>query len=116
MNEPRRGPPSAFDRLAINPFWVLDLPPSATGVEVARAAKKIEMMLAAGAEGAELWSCPFGSGRRDLDLVRWAQHELREPPRRVFWEFLASPLAPVAPGPGVPAAVEAALGWRRTPP
>lgn len=112
MSEGARQPPTPLDRLAINPFWILDLPPAATGMDVERAAKKLEMMLAAGAEGATGWTCPYGSARRDLELVRWARNELRDPPRRMFWELAATPLPPPEPPVGVPAEIEAALGWR----
>lgn len=102
-----------------NPFWVLELPPDATAVEVERQAQKLLAMLGVGLEAAGHYPTPDGPAPRTVDDVRQALEALRDPDRRAAWEVFAR-VDPSTPPPahGVgsrpapwPDALTA-LGWR----
>jgi hypothetical protein len=102
--------------IAQNPFYVLEVRPSATEREIERAGQKLLAMLTIGLEGADTYPTPAGPRPRDADLVRRALDELRNPEKRWMHEIWArlppDPVAPVASAPEPWPEVLAALGWR----
>lgn len=109
------------DRIADNPFYVLQLRPDATSVQIERAGQKLLAMLEVGLEAAASYPTPLGPMPRDPDRVRRALDELRDPRRRIVHELWATlPPDPVSePSPtdepsGLPwSGAMAALGWGR---
>lgn len=110
-------------RLADNPFFVLELSPDCSRIEIERAGQKLLAMLEVGIGGAERYDTPLGSRPRTPELVREAMAALREPRRRLIAEMWAraelaeprdeSPDEPDAKGePGWPRAM-AAFGLGR---
>ncbi len=81
---------SALDRIAHNPFYVLELGADCTSVEVERAGQKLLAMLEVGLEAAARYPTPLGGMPRDADLVRRSLDELRDPDRRLLWEVWAT--------------------------
>ena len=71
-----------MSRLVQNPLYVLELDRRCTAMEVERAAKRVLSMLSLGFDGADRYDTPFGPRPRDVELVRWAATELRDPERR----------------------------------
>jgi hypothetical protein len=94
-------------RLAENPFFVLDLPADAPRADVERTAQRLLAELGVGRESAATYRTPFGRAARTTDLVRAAVAELRDPARRVAHEVWArvplredpEPAAPSVPWP-----------------
>jgi hypothetical protein len=85
---------SAVDRLADNPFYVLDIPPTSTAVEVERQGQKLLAMLGVGLSSVATYCTPFGPQERTEDAVRQALAALRDPTRRAeaeAWFHLPSP-------------------------
>jgi hypothetical protein len=83
---------SGSDQLAVwrdNPFFVLELSPQASRVEVERTGQKLIGLLTVGGAGASRYATPFGEGARDVDRVRQAVAALRDPFERVIHELLA---------------------------
>ncbi len=76
-----------------NPFFVLEVSPSATRAEIERAGQKLLALLAVGNASARRCETPLGPLDRDADLVRGALAELRDPSARVAHELWAT-LAP----------------------
>jgi len=72
-----------------NPFFVLDVAPAATAVEIERQGQRLLAELAAGLEGARRYRTPFGARDRTPELVRAAIAELRDPARRFVHEWWA---------------------------
>jgi hypothetical protein len=111
----RAAPPPQAHPIADNPFYVLEVRPQATAMEVARAGQKLLAMLAVGLESATSHPSPFGPRPRDADRVRQALDALRDPRRRAQHEVWAA-LPPreippdTEPVPGWPEGL-AALGW-----
>lgn len=102
--------------IADNPFYVLDLRPTATAIEVERAGQKLLAMLAVGLDAAKVYLTPLGERPRDEDRVRQALDALRDPRRRALHELWASlPPREIPPerlaDPRWPEAL-AAFGWR----
>lgn len=102
--------------IADNPFYVLEVPPTATSIEVERAGQKLLAMLAVGLDAASHYPTPLGDRPRDADCVRTALDALRDPKRRAQHEVWAAlparaippDMAPEAPWPeGL-----AAFGWK----
>jgi hypothetical protein len=110
---------SAADPVVTNPFWVLELPASASAAEVERQGQKLLAMLGVGLADATTYPTPTGPRPRDEALVRHALQCLRDPDQRAAWEVFArlSPdtEAPTARGADAPAPwpdALTALGWR----
>lgn len=80
---------NAFRAHQANPFFVLELPPSATREEIERQSAKLLAMLAAGLPGSETYSTPWGACPRTPEGVRAALAELRDPERRLHHEWWA---------------------------
>lgn len=87
-----------------NPFFVLEVAPSATRTELERAAQKLLALLAIGNAAAQRVQTPLGPLDRDADMVRSALAELRDPRSRIvheLWATLAADemeSAPAEPG------------------
>jgi len=88
-----------------NPFFVLELPTTATPIEVERQKQKLLGMLELDLEQARQYSTPLGPRERSSELVRRAAETLQDPARRRVWELWAAP--------EVAAAVDAHGGLRR---
>ena len=93
----RRGQPrvrseasdAARERLARNPFFVLELRPDCTRAEVERAGQKLLGMLELEFADARRYRSPIGEHERSPQLVRNAMAELRDPNRRLLHEVWA---------------------------
>jgi hypothetical protein len=104
------------NRIAENPFYVLEVRPGATETEIERAGQKLLAMLAVGLDQAKTYPSPAGERPRDTELVRRAIDELRNPEKRWMHELWArlppSPVPPAAePADPWPEAL-ASLGYR----
>ena len=77
------------DHLSTNPFFVLDVPPDASRLEVERAGQKWLSMLALGLSEAQSYETPLGRRSRTVDEVRAAMAELRDPEKRLVHELWA---------------------------
>lgn len=104
-------------RVTENPFYVLEVRPEASAMEVERAGQKLLAMLGVGLAGATDYSTPLGDFQRDDALVRWALDQLRDPVKRARhagWAQLP-PRAAIPVPPETDAAwpeLLAQLGWR----
>jgi hypothetical protein len=76
-------------RLLENPFYVLELRPTATRAEIERQGQKLLGMLELGLAGSARYRTPLGVGVRTAEMVRKAVAELREPERRLLAEVWA---------------------------
>ena len=101
-----------------NPFLVLDIPASATRIEVERAGQKLLAQLAVRVASVMTYRTPGGVQTRDEDKVRAALSALRDPEQRVLHELWAN-LPPSdeeeeseQPIASWPSALRS-LGWRR---
>jgi len=92
--------------IADNPFYVLELGPQATPMEVERAGQKLLAMLAVGLESAATYPSPLGPRPRDADRVRQALDTLRDPRRRALHEVWAA-----LPAREIPPDAEPVAGW-----
>jgi hypothetical protein len=107
-------------KLEDNPFFVLEVSPEATRMDVERAGQKLLAQLAIQVASAKTYRTPLGIAERDEAKVRTALAALRNPEERVLFESWVDPArvpeaasAPAAPGDLPP--FEAALpsiGWR----
>ncbi|MBL8944323.1 MAG: hypothetical protein JNK45_14285 [Myxococcales bacterium] len=114
---------SAVDRWGDNPFFVLDLPVTATRAEVERAGQKWLGMLEVGMSRAAIYTTPLGVRARTPELVRAAMAELRDPERRIgheLWHLEHEPPSTLdaeddadAEGPEPEPAALRILGWSR---
>lgn len=93
---------SRADRLVDNPFFVLELDPDCSRMEIEREGQKLLAMLQIGFAGADQYATPFGPRPRTAELVRESMAELRDPRRRLIAELWARAPADEAP----PAAAE----------
>lgn len=115
-------------RIAANPFYILELSPRCSAVEVERQGQKLLAMLELGLVEAETYDTPFGVRSRSADAVRLAMAELRDPDRRLLHELWAAmdPSGPIEHVDGPASASQpdptgfcgamAILGWRPLPP
>jgi hypothetical protein len=69
-------------RLAQNPFFVLELGPEATAMDVERKTQRLLAELELGRTAAARYPSPFGEFPRDAEAVRQAARALRDPLRR----------------------------------
>lgn len=84
------GHAAARERLAHNPFYVLELRPDCTRAEVERAGQTLLGMLELELSPAQSYTSPIGRHRRTPELVREAMAELRDPNRRLLHEVWAT--------------------------
>jgi len=70
-----------------NPFLVLELPADASGEMVERKGALLLSMLAIGAGDGTRYQTPLGERERTPEMVREAMAELRDPGRRVIYEW-----------------------------
>ena len=82
--------PARWPAVTENPFYVLELPVSATPLEIERQGQKLLSMITVGLQKAMSYPTPLGGMPRDADLVRRCLDELRDPRRRVLHEVWAS--------------------------
>src|SRR4051812_24628050 len=82
-----------------NPFHVLELDASATGMDVHRAGQKLLGMLELDLPAARTYLGPQGPRPRTADAVRQAMASLADPDRRLIAELLANAGSIVAQGP-----------------
>jgi hypothetical protein len=111
-----------------NPFFVLELSPDASRIEVERAAQSLLGMLELGFAAAATYPTPLGPRLRTPEQVRAAVAALRDPARRLAAELWARHVTAARPAaadaddrPGAPRSAPAApaypgarraLGWR----
>jgi hypothetical protein len=99
--------------LADNPFWVLELSPTASRLEARRAADRLLGLLAISAASARTYRTPFGPRPRDEALVRHALAALDSVEARLLDELWAE--APELPSPPAPSqgwdGALASIGW-----
>jgi hypothetical protein len=113
------------DHLADNPFFVLELPPTATPMEIERQGRMLLARLELGLASARTRPSPLGPRPRSADDVRRAMQVLADPRRRLAAEpFALATGATVAPvdddhappligdGDGDAVDVAALLWWR----
>jgi hypothetical protein len=100
--------------LAENPFWVLELPLTASRIEARRAADRLLGLLAVSSSAARSYPTPFGPRPRDEALVRRALAALDDTEARVIDELWAEtpPLEPLPAEPGGWDGALASIGWR----
>lgn len=84
------GHTTARERLAQNPFFVLELRPDCSRAEVERAGQTLLGMLELELSAAQSYASPLGRHRRSPELVRASMAELRDPNRRLLHELWAS--------------------------
>ena len=89
---------TARQRLAHNPFYVLELRPDCSRADVERQGQKLIGMLELELSGALRYRSPLGDHPRSSQLVRAAMAELRDPDRRLLHELWAT-LDPAATSP-----------------
>lgn len=81
---------AARERLAHNPFYVLELRPDCSRAEVERAGQLLIGMLELELSAAHSYRSPLGRHRRSPELVRASMAELRDPNRRLLHELWAT--------------------------
>lgn len=79
----------ALARLRDNAFYVLELRPSCSRLDVERQGQKLLAMLELGLSAAATYPTPVGHGVRDADKVRLAMARLRDPDKRLEDELWA---------------------------
>ena len=102
------------ERFVANPYFVLELEPSASLLEIERAGQKLIAQLTIGAMSSKTYASPFGPQPRDESVVRSAVARLRDPNERILCAFWAENV-PSRDAPEATAAPEealAALDWR----
>ncbi len=70
-----------------NPFFILDLSPGVSAIEIERQGRKILGMLELNIKNASCYSTPWGRRNRSVSDVRLAIAELRDPIRYQFHQF-----------------------------
>jgi len=93
-------------RLAQNPFFVLELGPEATVMEVERKTQRLLAELELERASAARYPSPFGEFPRDAEAVRQASRALRDPLQRAEYARWVPPREywppPAAAGPDAP--------------
>jgi hypothetical protein len=95
--------------LDANPFFVLELAPDCSRIEIEREGQKLLAMLQIGLDGAAEYSTPFGRRPRTPELVRESMAALRDPRRRLIAEMWAR--APSDGGAGGEPGGDPDRGW-----
>ena len=72
-----------------NAFFILELKPDCSAMDVERQGQKLLAMLELGLESARTYSTPNGERERGDQEVRHAMAELREPKKRIVHELWA---------------------------
>ncbi len=98
-----------MDHVADNPFFVLELPPTATPMEIERQGKMILARLELGLASAQTHPSPLGPRPRTADDVRRAMQALADPRRRLAAEPFALAGAAVTASPPADASDHVAL-------
>jgi hypothetical protein len=80
-----------------NPFFVLELVPTASPQDIERQKQKLFGMLKLGLRGAASYDTPLGTCERNPDLVRTAAASLDVPRDRLVWELWAAERGHEAP-------------------
>lgn len=102
-----------------NAFYVLELSPECSAMDVEMAGQKLLAMLEVGMADAQTYSTPMGPQDRDAERVRAAMAQLRDPKSRVVHELWAHlpaeplPLAAEDPLDGPWREAFKAMGWKR---
>ena len=105
--------------IAQNAFYVLELKPECSAMDVEMAGQKHLAMLKVGMASAETYATPMGPQSRDAELVRAAMAQLRDPKSRIVQELWAQlslePLAQTDEEPlhGPWREAFKAMGWKR---
>lgn len=109
--------PTARELVTRNPFYVLDLPVTATRTEIERVGQRLLAQLGVGAATVKVYLTPLGEFERTPDLVRYAMSELRDPALRLRHEIwrseFAAPSGHAPPNLAYPDAA-AVIGWRNS--
>ncbi len=109
---------SLLDWWRKNPWFVLEMAPDASRMEVERSGQKLLALLAVKSVSAIEYQTPFGTANRDEDAVRQALGLLRDPHQRILCELWAGVVLPASddgPNDGEPEAwtdAPSAIGWR----
>ncbi len=69
------------------PFWVLELTPLATPIEIEKAARDITAKIGLGVLDAQKYMTPAGRQKRDEFLIREAKSALQDSKKRLLAEF-----------------------------
>ncbi len=108
----------AVHPLAENPFFVLELPPTATPMEIERQGKKLLGMLELELASAQTFPTPYGAKLRTPERVREAVQLLLDPARRLpfepwaAWTPSSSSSSSSAPSSTTPIDASAMTWWR----
>lgn len=95
-----------------NPFFILELPPSATRGEIERKAQKLLFMLEMGFAEIACYSTPLGQFPRTAENIRHSLVVLRDPKQRIIYEFWAQHGATLnALAPPKPSIQEVKIQW-----
>ncbi|MEO8878159.1 MAG: hypothetical protein ABI461_21380 [Polyangiaceae bacterium] len=81
---------------ANNPYFILEIAPTATPGEIERAGRKLLGLIEIGSESAVKYTCSFGTFQRDATMIREAMSDLRDPKKRARHALLASLLGDTA--------------------
>jgi len=100
----------ATDALRENPFFVLGVQADADARTLEREGQRLLGGLELGLQWATECTTPLGPLKRTPELVRWAIAELRDPTKRLRYEFWAQIPAPAA---GTTSTAPHRTIWRR---
>jgi len=78
-------PPTLRLDLTRNPFFVLELPRTASALDVVNQGRKLMALLELGSAKAKSYATPLGRAPRDVDDVRRAMAELADPTKRALY-------------------------------
>ncbi len=73
-----------------NPFYILELPGTASPGDIERQGRKLLGLFDVGAKKATTYTCALGTFPRDATMIREAMAALRDPKRRAKDGFLVS--------------------------
>jgi hypothetical protein len=94
-----------YRRFVLNPFYILELRPGCTRVDIERQGQKLLSLLEIGADIGP-FATPLGRVGRNADMIHQALDLLRNPEHRAFYELWArippDPLSPPPPERGAP--------------
>lgn len=79
-----------MDPLVDNPFFVLELSPGASAMDIERQSRKLLAMLDLGLASALTHPSPLGPRPRTADDIRRATQTLQDPARRLAFELFAA--------------------------